>query len=222
MTVSKIFKTNKIRYSVLILLILVLFSFMIHYFNKARIHSEDVSQAEYYKSTHIAIVFLISLMIVLIFSWFLYVKDFDIYNTNNRGRLHACENGNFMDRKYVFTIYFISFVLFISSIVRYSTSVEVKSDKTEYYKRCMEGGALLLCSLFILFLPNIEFEYRFYTTCKNKDFSGTVNSEPFNHATAEFDNGTMINNGFRNIGHNMTPAELERIKQQNLNTINNS
>jgi NADH:ubiquinone oxidoreductase subunit 6 (subunit J) len=215
MTVSRIFKTNKIRYSVLILLILVLFSFMIHYFNKARIHSEDVSQAEYYKSIHIAIVFLISLLIVLIFSWIWYVQDFDYERDQNLiSDWQFCKLPLLMDIKYERTIYFISFLLFISSIIRYGTSVEVKSDKQEYYKRCMEGGVLLLCTILTVLFPTIEQIYRQYTTCDKHELPPKIVSKPLN-----WDTGRTVDETYAKVGHNMTVEEREAIHQQNLDTI---
>jgi hypothetical protein len=161
---------SKIFRRFLLVLAIASLGAVIGLFVKANEHSNDLTLEKYYEFTHYAILSLIGLVVILVF----YYKSLN----NSMGNLgsqygifkmfndYNCKNTKEVNYSVIHFIYGIALFILIGSIISYGLTTDVKSDKTEYYKRCTVGSALLLISLCVFLSKHVYIIYKRFSGCR--------------------------------------------------------
>jgi magnesium-transporting ATPase (P-type) len=166
--------TTKLEYF-LLLFVIVFLILVIYFFVKANEHSNDLTLEKYYEFTNYAILSLIGLLIMLVVCF--NYRSYRIYSkvkNASRYRKYSCDvsYSHIVDDGIKHWIHIVSVIFLIASVISYGLTADVKSDKTEYYKRCMIGSILLLLSVCTILFKYVR---RFYMKIKGcKETSKSV------------------------------------------------
>jgi uncharacterized membrane protein len=176
----------------IILLVLVVASLgaVIGLFVKANEHAKDLTLEKYYEFTHYAILSL-TVFIGSIVWYFTYCSEklygrWSVFGYNNNvNHPYSCggskessskeDDSRSANVKRVTLIGAIVFLL--GSIVAYVTTVEIKSDREEYHKRCTVGSVLLLLSVCTFLFDKVYIWYKKLSGCTEKRAVEVVSGE---------------------------------------------
>jgi hypothetical protein len=169
----------------LILLAIASLGAVIGLFVKANEHSKDLTLEKYYEFTHYAILSL-TVFIGLIVWYFTYCSG-QLYNRWNgfqndnrytQNQPYSCDRESYKPSANVKRVTLIGAIVFLlGSIIAYVTTVEIKSNKEEYHKRCTVGSVLLLLSVCTFLFDTVYIWYKKLSGCHVKGTVGVVSDE---------------------------------------------